>query len=305
MYLLDENVTKESPSRTPQMITTQPVVSSEQDMQNTHVPWVSDSLELREYIDGLVNRTHDYGTCVHAASMAAVAAFQYVSSKLEMTGFQASCADLDVIRRTRRITGPFMLLQMESELYRDGVEKKVAEFLYSEENQAWLKEQAKEKVDKLAGYAHPDVISWWIRLAYGSDRTSPGAQLAALKHNLCSQTWTAEFVELNATKFKEAGFTDVYLIDGADPGLATIASDGCAHRIEMPVSISFGRELEGVKMRWTVETETPNANGSKTYHFDYDLLGRLRDKAVGQPREFIEQYIERAKAQEQAVAAGR
>ena len=76
-------------------------MKTEKEMREEKVPWPKTLKELREYINGLVEREHDYGTCVYAMSMSAEAAFNYVAHKLGVTGFQASCAELDFLRRTR------------------------------------------------------------------------------------------------------------------------------------------------------------------------------------------------------------
>lgn len=91
--------------------------STEKELREASVPWPQNERQLLEYIHSLVEREHDYETCVYAMSMAAVAAFYYVSHKLGVTGFQASCADLDILRRTRSLDGPFMLLKAEDLLY--------------------------------------------------------------------------------------------------------------------------------------------------------------------------------------------
>ena len=90
---------------------------SEQQLRDTDVPWLKSLDELTSYIDALVNRKHDYGTCVYAISMSAVATFRYVASKLGCTGFQASCADLDFLRRTRNFKAGFMIIDYEKLLY--------------------------------------------------------------------------------------------------------------------------------------------------------------------------------------------
>lgn len=89
----------------------------EQEMRDTEVPRANTIGELSDYIESLVAKQHDYGTCVYAMSMAATAAFNYVARQLGVTGFQASCADMDVLRRTRRIKGPFMLVDSDKMLY--------------------------------------------------------------------------------------------------------------------------------------------------------------------------------------------
>jgi hypothetical protein len=88
----------------------------EKAMRDAEVPWPKSMDELAGYIDGLVERPHDYGTCVYAMSMAATAAFHYVSHRLGVTGFQASCADMDILRRTRGL-GWGKILDYENLLY--------------------------------------------------------------------------------------------------------------------------------------------------------------------------------------------
>jgi hypothetical protein len=76
-------------------------VPTEAEMRAAAVPSFETGEELAGYIRGLVDRPHDYGTCVYAMSMAATAAYNYVARRLGVTGFQASCADMDILRRTR------------------------------------------------------------------------------------------------------------------------------------------------------------------------------------------------------------
>lgn len=92
-------------------------VPTEKEMREAEVPWPESAEDLTAYIAALVNRPHDYGTCVYAASMAAVAAFYHVSRQLGMSGFQASCADMDFIRRTRGYKHGFRLIDYGKLLY--------------------------------------------------------------------------------------------------------------------------------------------------------------------------------------------
>ena len=89
---------------------------TEQAMRETKAPWPKTPEELAAYVQSLVDGPHTYGTCCYAASLASTATFNYVCSVLGMTGFQASCADLDMVRRTRSIEGPFMLIKAEDAL---------------------------------------------------------------------------------------------------------------------------------------------------------------------------------------------
>jgi hypothetical protein len=76
--------------------------TTESELFAEDVPWPYTKEQLIEYVESLVNKQYDYGTCVYAMSMAAEAAFNYVSHRLGVTGFQASCADLDFLRRRTR-----------------------------------------------------------------------------------------------------------------------------------------------------------------------------------------------------------
>lgn len=144
-------------------------MSTEQEMRDTTVPTFHSLEELKDYIDGLVKQQHDYGTCVYAMSMAATAAFNYVASQLGVTGFQASCADLDVLRRTRHIEGPFIFMQLRDLLYPQyNLHEKLNEFIAS--GQDWLKEEAAKQLAKHVqegDLAHPNVVAHWRKLALG------------------------------------------------------------------------------------------------------------------------------------------
>lgn len=90
---------------------------SEAELRESDVPWLSTQEELLSYTHALVAREHDYGTCVYAMSMAAVAAYHYVAHALGVTGFQASCADLDILRRTRGLKHGFRIIDYGNLLY--------------------------------------------------------------------------------------------------------------------------------------------------------------------------------------------
>lgn len=121
--------------------------------------------ELTEYIDSLVDRQHDYGTCCYAMSLAATAAFNYVAHTLGVTGFQASCADLDFLKRSRNLKGPFAVIDGEHMVYPQyDIAAKVRE--YMKEWEPWAAEQAaKHLEEEEASQAHPDVVAHWKKLA--------------------------------------------------------------------------------------------------------------------------------------------
>lgn len=137
---------------------------TEAEMRDATVPSPLNERQLIEYIGSLVDRSHDYGTCVYAMSMAATATFNYVASKLGCSGFQASCADLDIVRRTRSLKGPFMLIDGENSLYPQyDLQAKLSEAM--EGWKPWLKEQAEKHIAEANEHVHPDVLEHWKRLA--------------------------------------------------------------------------------------------------------------------------------------------
>lgn len=139
---------------------------TETEMREAKVPTPKTTKELAAYVNTLVRQPHDYGTCVYAMSMAAVAAFNHVADKLGVTGFQASCADLDIVRRLRRWDGPFMVVNLADHMYPQydlcgSVAKAIAD------NAEWFRtEAAKQLTDQSEAFpAHPNVVAHWRRLA--------------------------------------------------------------------------------------------------------------------------------------------
>lgn len=135
----------------------------ESEMRDSEVPWFETMEELETYIEELVNQQHDYGTCVYAISMAATATFRYVAKSLGCTGFQAGCADLDIIRRVRGLKNGFRIFNYDNLLYPQYENEYPTWDQLLEENKKNLAELAREK---LANYpqAHPNVIAHWKKL---------------------------------------------------------------------------------------------------------------------------------------------
>jgi hypothetical protein len=133
-------------------------------LRDLGVPTPTTPEELNEIIDALIKREHDYGTCVYAMSMASVAAFNFVASKLGVTGFQAGCADLDIVRRTRHIKSPFMVISLQDALFPQyDLISKTHEFI--ENNMDWLQNEAKKYLEDRAGKAAPTVEAHWRLIA--------------------------------------------------------------------------------------------------------------------------------------------
>lgn len=134
-------------------------IADEKSLRECKVPCFDTIEQLMDFISVLTTREHDYGTSAYAMSLAATAAFQYVARKEGCTGFQASCADFDFLRRSRGIDGPFMLIKGDEFLFPQyDPHNKLSEF--STEINPWLREKAAEKL-KLGWQAHPRVVAHW------------------------------------------------------------------------------------------------------------------------------------------------
>jgi len=134
----------------------------------TQVPeGMETSKQLAEYIDTLIGHPHDYNTCVYAMSLAAYAAYQFVAYKLGVTGFQASCADLDFLRKTRHME-VFHILDISKLLYPQYCDSEsfpdVNQLL--DKHKEWLAEKAKEFLEQHKD-VHPNVKAHWEKLSKG------------------------------------------------------------------------------------------------------------------------------------------
>lgn len=138
-------------------------VPNEEAMRDAKPPNPKTIEELCEAIQSLVERPHSYGTCVYALSHAALAAFNFVASKLGVTGFQASCADMNILKHTRNWKWG-CILDYENLLhpqYRDHF--KTFDQLI-DEHQEELGKRARELLAKNPE-AHGAVSDHWRRLA--------------------------------------------------------------------------------------------------------------------------------------------
>lgn len=142
---------------------------NESEMRDAKVPRHKTPEDLLGYISALVDRPHDYGTCVYAMSMAAEAAFNYVASKLGVTGFQASCADMDILRRIRGIKGGFRIACTENLLYPQYCDSEhfpgFRDLMSDKDNQQWLADEARKLLADKPDMVHPNVKAHWIKLA--------------------------------------------------------------------------------------------------------------------------------------------
>lgn len=149
---------------------------TEQEMRDAKVPWLDSEEALIAYIRSLVDRPHDYGTAAYAMSMAATAAFNYAANKLGTTGFQASCADLDFLRRSRGYKHGFHVIDYSKLLYPQSCnEESVPGFrslLADERVNSQLRKAAAGLIEEMGDHAAPRVLRHWRELAEGRPLTA-------------------------------------------------------------------------------------------------------------------------------------
>lgn len=138
---------------------------NEAELRESEVPRIESIEELNAYISKLVERHHDYGTCVYAMSMASLATFNYVAGKLGVTGFQASCADLDFLKRNRSYKDGFRIIDYNKLLYPQYIGSdhfpSMEELLH--ENKEQLKKRASELLAS-STHASDVVIEHWKKI---------------------------------------------------------------------------------------------------------------------------------------------
>ncbi|MHA1290751.1 MAG: hypothetical protein ACTSPB_25485 [Candidatus Thorarchaeota archaeon] len=135
---------------------------NEKELREYKVPFPKTEDELLDIIRQLVNRQHTYDTCVYAMSIAAVAAFRYVASVLGTTGFQAGCADLDFLRRTRSMDHGFMIIDYEKLIYPQYCDREYFP-TYLEllrDNLEPMQKLVRKKM-RDSSFVHPDVMKHW------------------------------------------------------------------------------------------------------------------------------------------------
>jgi len=135
---------------------------NETELREYKVPFPKTEDELLDIIRQLVDRPHTYGTCVYAMSIAGLAAFRYVASKLGTTGFQSSCADLDFLRRNRSMNHGFRIINYNDLIYPQYCDSEYFP-CYLElirDNLSGLQELVKERM-KESSDVHPEVLNHW------------------------------------------------------------------------------------------------------------------------------------------------
>lgn len=115
--------------------------------------------------------TTGYGRCVYAMSYAAVATFNYIAHELGVTGFQASCADLDFLTHTRAVKHGLLVLSADDLLY--------PQYDLVAKARGWIAKTrpqlaiAAQELLNEGRYAHPDVVAHWEKLAAREPEPEP------------------------------------------------------------------------------------------------------------------------------------
>jgi hypothetical protein len=115
---------------------------TEEQLRDYKMPFVRTQEDLDKVIATLAVRDHDYGTCAQAMSIAALATFTYLATKLGATSFQAGWAEMDFLRRARRYKFGFRVIDFENLLYPQYQNSIPGFWQYVEENKEVLGKEA-------------------------------------------------------------------------------------------------------------------------------------------------------------------
>lgn len=133
-------------------------------------PWPKTRIELDAFLDelDLDEDSHTYGSCVYAMSLAAVAAYNLVASLLGVTGFQAGCAKMDVLKRLGGYKRGFQVLDMNNLMFpqylTDDKFPTIESLMRNPNIRKQLRHDATLKL-KEETQAHEDVIQHWKMLS--------------------------------------------------------------------------------------------------------------------------------------------
>jgi len=133
------------------------------------VPFPKTKEELNEIVSKLETRTHDYGTCVYAMSIAAVATYNYMCHILGTTGFQSGAASLDILARIRNYKCGFRIINYENLLYPQYMDEEHFPTIENlvDNNIDTLSIEAQKRISdskKNMYQPHPDVLKRWLYL---------------------------------------------------------------------------------------------------------------------------------------------
>jgi hypothetical protein len=135
-------------------------------MRDADVPRFETHQELQAWIESLLaNNNDDYGKAVYCISLATFATFNFVASKVGATGFQASCADMDVLRRSRQLEHGFQIVDYGKALYPQYLESDSVLVLLFDKIAPSLKAAAAKLIaERTRHVTSPAVLAHWERI---------------------------------------------------------------------------------------------------------------------------------------------
>ena len=138
---------------------------TEKELQAFEVPHIETTSELVSFIDRMEKEGCTYETAPYVMALSAYATFMYMAKKLEVTGFQASWADMQFLKRTRNLKDGFRILNYENLLYPQYKNEFTFEKLL-EDNLDHIQEKAKELLRRTENEdgtysAAPEVVKHW------------------------------------------------------------------------------------------------------------------------------------------------
>jgi len=271
--------------------------TTEAEMKDFTVPTFSNLDDLTSFIREVTTMEHDYGTAVYALSLATTATFNHVASKLGVTGFQTSCADLDLLRRVRGIDGPFGIVLGSDMLYPQyDLNDKIIE--WKESWSGWAAEESARlyreflRSEELSSYAAAVIRHW--EAAAQSELTSEELSRGALRIHLQKSVRRPEDVVAHCDSLQRVGVKRVHLIKQEPEWAkyATTAKYAGSVRLDTQICFELSFEVGEIRCSWYVNTEKPEANGTPTLAIDFGLLEHMTTATPSQEvRAFIGQYI--------------
>ena len=138
--------------------------SGEEQLRTYKVPSIHSEEDLLNTIRTLVNRDADYGTSVYSTSIAATATFNYLAHCKKITVFQASCADLDILRRIRGYDTGFMVIDYDKLLYPQYEDRIHGYWQYVKENLTALAQVARRLLSENHGATSSLIVDHWKKI---------------------------------------------------------------------------------------------------------------------------------------------
>jgi len=144
---------------------------TETELQNYEVPRIESLDDLKKFITEMEQNGQSYDTAPYAVALASYATFLYMAGRLGISGFQASWADMQFLKRTRNMKDGFRILDYSELLYPQYEDKfNLTMDKLIGENIEHLKSKAielleKNKNDDGTYSAHEEVVTHWKRIA--------------------------------------------------------------------------------------------------------------------------------------------